>query len=67
MDILQSSNTSDEIICTFQLVDLLKSHPVTKKEIHGIKVTTKVLDELTPQEVRDLRIVFDIFDTNSDG
>ncbi|XP_005113262.1 caltractin [Aplysia californica] len=50
-----------------KLVDLLKSHPVDEKEVHGIKVTTRVLDQLTPQEVRDLRGVFDIFDTNSDG
>ncbi|GFR73944.1 caltractin [Elysia marginata] len=49
-----------------KLVDLLTSHPVDKKEVHGIKVSTKVLLQLTPQEVRDLRIVFDIFDTNSD-
>ncbi|GFO07194.1 caltractin [Plakobranchus ocellatus] len=50
-----------------KLVDLLTSHPVDKKEVHGIKVSTKVLLQLTPQEVRDLRIVFDIFDSNSDG
>ncbi|KAK3737178.1 hypothetical protein RRG08_016482 [Elysia crispata] len=49
-----------------KLVDLLTSHPVDKKEVHGIKVTSKVLLQLTPQEVRDLRIVFDIFNTNSD-
>jgi len=50
-----------------KLVDLLKSHPVDAKEVHGIKVTTRVLEQLTPQEIRDLRIVFNIFDSNSDG
>jgi len=50
-----------------KLVDLLKSHPVDAKEVHGIKVTTRVLEQLTPQEIRDLRVVFDIFDSNSDG
>jgi len=50
-----------------KLVDLLKSHPVDEKEVHGIKVTTRVLDQLTPQEIRDLKVVFDIFDSDSDG
>ena len=48
-------------------MDLLKSHPVDEKEVHGIKVTTRVLDQLTPQEIRDLKVVFDIFDSDSDG
>ncbi|XP_059178304.1 uncharacterized protein LOC131957481 [Physella acuta] len=50
-----------------KLIDLLTSHPVEEKEVHGIKVSTRVLEQLTPQEIRDLKIVFDIFDTNSDG
>ncbi|XP_052760058.1 uncharacterized protein LOC128202921 [Mya arenaria] len=50
-----------------QLVKLLTSHPVDEKEIHGVKVSTRILDNLTPQEIRDLRVVFELFDTNDDG
>ncbi|XP_041377827.1 caltractin-like [Gigantopelta aegis] len=50
-----------------KLINLLTSNPVDEKEIHGIKVSTRVLNELTAQEVRDLRTVFEIFDTDSDG
>ncbi|CAH1775888.1 unnamed protein product [Owenia fusiformis] len=50
-----------------RLVELLTTHKVEEKELHGFKVTTKVLEQLTPQEIRDLKIVFDTFDGNSDG
>ncbi|KAH3827376.1 uncharacterized protein LOC127880972 [Dreissena polymorpha] len=50
-----------------QLIKLLTSHPVNEKEIHGVKVSTRILDNLTPQEIRDLRVVFELFDTNNDG
>ncbi|XP_045162842.1 uncharacterized protein LOC123527449 [Mercenaria mercenaria] len=50
-----------------QLVKLLTSHPVDEKEIHGVKVSTRILDNLTPQEIRDLRVVFELFDLNNDG
>lgn len=50
-----------------QLVKLLTSHPVDEKEIHGVKVSTRILESLTPQEIRDLRVVFELFDTNNDG
>ena len=38
-----------------------------KKEVYNITVSKKVLESLTPQEIRDLRVVFDAFDVNSDG
>ena len=52
---------------TFQLIKLLTSHPVNEKEVHGVKVSTRILENLTPQEIRDLRVVFELFDTNDDG
>ena len=52
---------------SFQLIKLLTSHPVNEKEVHGVKVSTRILENLTPQEVRDLRVVFELFDTNDDG
>ncbi|XP_071083054.1 uncharacterized protein [Haliotis cracherodii] len=50
-----------------KLIKLLTSHPVDEKEIHGIKVSSRVLEQLTSQEVRDLRVVFEIFDASSTG
>uniref|UniRef100_A0A0B6Y7P6 EF-hand domain-containing protein n=1 Tax=Arion vulgaris TaxID=1028688 RepID=A0A0B6Y7P6_9EUPU len=50
-----------------RLIHLLKTHPVEKKELYGFKVTTRVLQQLTPQEIRDLRTIFEMFDCNSDG
>ena len=38
-----------------------------EKEVYNITVSKKVLESLTPQEIRDLRVVFDAFDVNSDG
>ncbi|XP_074642194.1 uncharacterized protein LOC141899663 [Tubulanus polymorphus] len=49
------------------LVDLLTTHVVEQKEIHNIKVNVKILEELMPQEIRDLRFVFKTFDANEDG
>lgn len=50
-----------------RLVELLKKNPVDDKEIHGYKVTSRILKQLTPQEIRDLLMVFELFDNNSDG
>ena len=51
----------------FQLVNLLKSNPVDEKEVHGYKVSSRVLKHLTAQEIRDLLVVFELFDSNADG
>jgi hypothetical protein len=51
----------------FQLLKVLTNHEVKEKEIHNFKVSVKVLEELTPQEIRELRCVFETFDGNSDG
>lgn len=50
-----------------RLIKLLTTHPADMREIHGVKVSTRILEQLTPHEVRDLRAVFEIFDTDSDG
>ncbi|XP_076451661.1 uncharacterized protein LOC143287511 [Babylonia areolata] len=50
-----------------KLIKLLTTHPADVREIHGVKVSTRILEQLTPHEVRDLRAVFEIFDTDSDG
>ena len=38
-----------------------------EKEVYNIMVSRRVLESLTPQEIRDLKLVFDAFDVNSDG
>lgn len=50
-----------------KLINLLTTHPADVRDVHGVKVSTRVLEHLTPQEVRDLRAVFEIFDSDSDG
>ncbi|KAK7093578.1 uncharacterized protein [Littorina saxatilis] len=50
-----------------RLIKLLTTHPADVRDIHGVKVSTRILEQMTPQEVRDLRAVFEIFDTDSDG
>jgi len=50
-----------------KLIKLLTTHPADVRDIHGVKVSTRILEQMTPQEVRDLRAVFEIFDTDSDG
>ena len=50
-----------------QLIRLLTHHPADTRDVHGVKVSTRILEQMTPQEVRDLRAIFEIFDTNSDG
>ena len=55
--------TSNDFI---QLLKLLTTHEVGEKEIYNQKLSTKILDELTPVEIRDLNFVFDTFDANSD-
>lgn len=31
------------------------------------RVTTRAYEQLTPQEIRDLKLVFDVFDTDKSG
>ncbi|KAL8623734.1 hypothetical protein ACOMHN_040080 [Nucella lapillus] len=50
-----------------RLIKLLTTHPADLREVHGVKVSTRILEQLTPHEVRDLRAVFEIFDTDCDG
>lgn len=50
-----------------RLINLLKQHPVNEKEIHGYKVTERILKHLTSAEIRDLIVVFELFDSNTDG
>lgn len=50
-----------------RLVKLLTSNPVDEKEVHGYKMSARILKHLTPQEIRDLLIVFELFDSNADG
>lgn len=49
------------------LVSLLVRQPVSEKEMCGVKLTSHLLQEFSPQEIRDLHIVFNAFDMNSDG
>lgn len=46
---------------------LLLTHPVKEKELYGIQVSTRALEKLTPQEIRDLRVVFEAFDIHERG
>ena len=56
------------VFCYLQLVSMLTTYKVdAEKEVYNITVSKKVLESLTPQEIRDLRVVFDAFDVNSDG
>lgn len=51
-----------------RLMSMLTTYKVdAEKEVYNITVSKKVLESLTPQEIRDLRVVFDAFDVNSDG
>lgn len=50
-----------------RLINLLKQHPVDEKEVHGYKVTDRILKHLTAAEIRDLIVVFELFDSNADG
>lgn len=51
-----------------QLMNMLTTYTVDEeKEVYNIRVAKRVLQHLTPQEIRDLRVVFDAFDVNSDG
>ncbi|XP_066296741.1 uncharacterized protein [Branchiostoma lanceolatum] len=46
---------------------LLLNRQVDEKELLGMKISSRVLEQLTPQEIRELKMVFDVFDTNSSG
>ena len=48
-------------------MNILTTHSVDKKELHNMMITTRALDKLTPQEIRDLRYVFDIFNKGNTG
>ena len=50
-----------------QLLEALKTRKVDEKELHGIRVSTRALEQLTPQEIRDLKFVFDAFDLQNTG
>merc|ERR1711976_710511 len=50
-----------------RLMKLLLTHPVKEKELYGIQVSTRGLEKLTPQEIRDLRVVFEAFDIHGRG
>ncbi|XP_064611542.1 uncharacterized protein LOC135475548 [Liolophura sinensis] len=50
-----------------QLIKLLTSQPVDEREVYGLKVPSRILAQLTPTEIRDLRSVFELFDSDSDG
>lgn len=50
-----------------RLIKLLTTHPVDEKELHGFKVSTRALEQLSQQEITDLRLVFEVFDMNADG
>lgn len=50
-----------------RLMKLLLTHPVKEKELYGIQISTRGLEKLTPQEIRDLRIVFEAFDIHERG
>ena len=54
-------------LCIIQLLHVLKTRKVDEKELHGFKVSTRALEKLTPQEIRDLRDVFDVFDFYDKG
>ncbi len=38
-----------------------------ERELDGFKVSSRALQQLTPQEIRDLRVVFDAFDSSGKG
>lgn len=50
-----------------KLLHVLKTKKVDEKELHGFKVSTRALEKLTPQEIRDLKVVFDVFDFQEKG
>ena len=38
-----------------------------KRKFMKGKVTSRAYEQLTPQEIRDLKLVFDVFDTDKSG
>ena len=46
---------------------LLTSHPVDERELFGIKVSTRALKNLSPAEIKDLRVVFEAMDIHGRG
>ena len=40
---------------------------MNEKEVHAYKVTDRILKHLTAAEIRDLIVVFELFDSNTDG
>ena len=50
-----------------RLVDLLTTNEVDERELYGMKISSRALQKLSPQEIRDLRIVFEAFDWQNCG
>lgn len=46
---------------------LLDAELRNKRRFMKGKVTSRAYEQLTPQEIRDLRLVFDVFDTDRSG
>lgn len=46
---------------------LLDAELQNKRRFMKGKVTSRAYEQLTPQEIRDLRLVFDVFDTDRSG
>lgn len=50
-----------------KLIKLLTSNPVHDRELFGMRISSHALKNLTPQEIRDLRVVFEAFDFKESG
>lgn len=50
-----------------RLLDVLTTHKVETKELHNRQLSIRALEQLTAQEVRDLLLVFEVFDSDMDG
>lgn len=46
---------------------LLEAELRNKRRFMKGKVTSRAYEQLTPQEIRDLKLVFDTFDTDKSG
>nr|XP_002120146.1 caltractin-like isoform X1 [Ciona intestinalis] len=47
------------------LLTVLQSNEVNEKQFLGLKLPTKIFEQLTIQEIRDLKVVFDAFDLDN--
>lgn len=55
------------IILLLQLAKLLTTHEVDERELYGMKISSRALEKLSQQEIRDLRVVFEAFDLRGNG